>query len=86
MQQSMTHVNYHGKMGYLLRNVDVGIWEFAGMGYFVNDVMIQTIKSQLMMSCGSHTKNNHTNQSHKQIAQKDCGRQDDITSKNGNDK
>ena len=42
---------------YLLRNVDLGIWEFMGMGYCVNDVqMMQTIESQLMTSCGSHTK------------------------------
>ena len=60
--------------GYLLGNVHVGIWEFVGMRYHVNDVqMIQTIKSQLMTSQGSHTKRshqsitqpNHTNQSHK---------------------
>ena len=43
--------------GYLLRNVDVGIWEFAGMGYHVNNVQtMQTIESQLMRSCGSCTK------------------------------
>ena len=55
----------HGKTGYLLGNVDVGIGEFTGMGYCVDDVqMMQTIKTQMMMSCGSHTK-----QSHKSIAQ-----------------
>ena len=43
--------------GYLLGNVDVGIWEFVGTGYCVNDMqMMQTIKSQLMTSHGSHTK------------------------------
>ena len=26
------------KTGYLLGSVDMGIWEFAGMGYHVNDV------------------------------------------------
>ena len=31
------------------------------------------------------TQNDCTNQLHKQIAQNDHGRQDDITSKNGND-
>ena len=43
--------------GYLLGNVDVGIWEFTGMGYCVNDMqMMQTIELQLMMLRGSHTK------------------------------
>ena len=65
MQQSMVHRKYHVKTGYLLRNIDVGIQEFAGMGYHVNDVqMMQTIKSQLMTSHGSHTK-----LLHKSIAQ-----------------
>ena len=31
------------------------------------------------------TQVDHTNQSHKQIAQNVCGKQDDIMSKNGND-
>ena len=26
--------------GYLLRNVDTGIWEFAGTGYCVNDMQM----------------------------------------------
>ena len=68
MQQSMIHGKYHRKTGYLLRNVDVGIWEFAGMGYHVDDVqMIQTDESQMMMSCGSCTS-----QLHKSIAQMNC--------------
>ena len=51
--------------GYLLGNIDVGIQEFTGMGYHVNNVqMMPPVESQLMMSCGSHTK-----QSHKSIAQ-----------------
>ena len=55
-QQSTIHVKYHGKTGYLLRNVDVGIWEFAGTGYHVDDVQTaQTDESQMMTSCGSHT-------------------------------
>ena len=29
-----------GKTGYLLRNVDAGIQEFAGMGYHVNDMQM----------------------------------------------
>ena len=65
---STVHGKYHGETSYLLRNVDMGIWDFAGMGYHVNDVqMMQTIKSQLMMSHGSHTK-----QSHKSITQTNC--------------
>ena len=57
MQQSMVHGKYHGKTGDLLRNIDVGIQEFMGTGYHVNNVqMMQTIELQLMMSCGSCTK------------------------------
>ena len=42
---------------YLLGNVYVGIGEFAGMGYHVDDVQtMQTVKLQLMTSHGSHTK------------------------------
>ena len=94
MQQSTVHGKYHRKTGYLLKNVDMGIQEFAGMGYCVNDMQtMQTIESQLMTSHGSHTKQlqkpiaqtNCTNKSHKRITQNNCGRQDDITSKNGND-
>ena len=74
MQQSMIHRKYHGKTGYLLGNVDMGIQEFMGMGYCVNDVqMMQTIEFQLMMSC-EVAQNNHTNQLHKRIAQTNCTR------------
>ena len=67
-QQSMVHGKYHRKTSYLLRIVDVGIREFAGMGYCVNDMQTtHTIKSQLMKSRGSHTK-----RSHKSIAQMNC--------------
>ena len=38
------------------------------------------VESQLMTSCGSHTK-----RLHKSIAQTNHTKQDDITSKNGND-
>ena len=56
---------YHGKTGFLLGNIDAGIWEFAGMGYHVDDVqMMQTDELQMMTSCGSRT-----NQSHKSITQ-----------------
>ena len=59
----------------------MGIGEFAGTRYHVDNVqMMQIIELQLMMSCGSCMK-----QSHKSIAQKDHAKQDDITSKNGND-
>ena len=45
------------KTGYLLGIIDVGIREFVGMGYCVDHVqMVQAVESQLMMSCGSHTK------------------------------
>ena len=65
MQQSTIHRKYHRKTSYLLGNVDVGIWEFAGMGYHVNDVqMMQTDELQMMMSHGSRTS-----QSHKRITQ-----------------
>ena len=76
MQQSTIHGKYHGITGYLLGNIDVGIGDFAGMGYCVNNVqMTQTIESQMMTSCGSHTKRlqksitqmNRTSKSHKMI-------------------
>ena len=77
---------YHGKTGYLLRNIDTGNREFAGTGYHVDDVQtMQTDELQLMTSHGSHTK-----RLHKSITQtnrtNDRTRQDDIMSKNGNDK
>ena len=41
---------------YLLRNVDVGIQEFVGMGYHVDDGQTTwTDELQMMMSCQSHT-------------------------------
>ena len=53
------------KTGYLLRNVHTGIREIAGTAYHVDDMqMMQTIKSQLMMSHGSCKK-----QLHKSITQ-----------------
>ena len=75
-QQSTICGKYHGKTGYLLGNIDKGIGESVGTGYCVNDVqMMQTIESQMMTSCGSHTKRlqksitqmNHTKKSHKMI-------------------
>ena len=49
------------KTGYLLSNIDAGIWEFAGMEFHVNDV-------QMMHQLGYHwevAQNDCTNQSHK---------------------
>ena len=59
------------KTGYLLGNIYAGIWEFAGMGYHVDDVQtMPPVESQLMTSWGSRTK-----QSHKSIAQMNCTKQ-----------
>ena len=81
MQQSMIHGKYHGKTSYLLGNIDAGIREFAGTGYCEDNVQtIWTDNSQMMMSRGSRTS-----QSHKQITQTKCTKQDDIMSKNGNE-
>ena len=64
-QQSMIHGKYRGKTGYLLGNVDIGIQEFTGMGYHVDDMqMTQTDELQMMTSHGSRT-----NRSHKSVAQ-----------------
>ena len=72
MQQSMIDGKYHGKTSYLLGNVDMGIWELVGMGYCVDDMQTMwTDESQMM---------------HKSIAQTNHTKQDDVTSKNGNDK
>ena len=80
-QQSMIHGKYHGKTGYLLGNIDTGIREFRGMGYCVDDVQTTwTDKSQMMTSHQSRTS-----QSHKQITQTNHTKQDNVTSRNGND-
>ena len=77
----MIHGKYHGKTGYLLGNIDTGTPEFRGMGYCVDDVqMTRTDKSQMMMSHRSRTS-----QSHKQITQTNHTKQDNVTSRNGND-
>ena len=45
------------KTSYLLRNIHAGIGEIVGIGYSMDDMqMMQTVESQLMMSCGSRTK------------------------------
>ena len=81
-RQSMISRKYHSNTSYLLGYVDMGTQEFAGMGNHVNDrQMRQTDESQMMTS-----RRGHTSQSHKQIAQTNHTKQDDIMSKNGNDK
>ena len=80
-QQSTIHGNYHGNTRYLLRNVDAGNRGFTGTGYHVDNVqMIRTDESQMRTS-----RQSHTSQLHKRIAQTNCTKQDDIMSKNGND-
>ena len=81
IRQSTIRGKYHGNTGYLLRNVDTGTQEFVGMGKLVNEgQMRQTDESQMMTSHRSCTI-----QLHKQIAQMNCTKQDDVMSKNGND-
>ena len=81
-QQSMIRGKYHGNTSYLLRSIDTGTQEFVGMGNHVDDGQTRwTDESQMMMSCQGHTS-----QSHKQIAQTNRTKQDDVTFKNGNDK
>ena len=59
----------------------VGIQEFAGTGYCVDNMQTTwTDESQMMTSHGSRTS-----QLHKRIAQNDRAKQDDVTSRNGND-
>ena len=73
---------YHCNTGYLLGNIDAGTQEFAGTGNHVNEgQMRQTDELQMVTSHWGHTS-----QSHKQIAQTNRTKQDDIMSKNGNDK
>ena len=79
---STIHGKYHSNTGYLLGNVDSGTQEFVGTGYHVDDrQMIWTDESQMITSDWSHTS-----QWHKRIAQTNRTKQDDIMSKNGNDK
>ena len=81
-RQSTMHGKYHGNTGYLLRNVVVGTQEFAGMGNCVNDGQMRwTDESQMMTS-----RRSRTSQLHKRIAQTNRTKQDDVTSKNRNDK
>ena len=60
----------------------MGTQEFAGMGNHVdNGQMTWTDELQMMMSHWGHIS-----QSHKRIAQTNRTKQDDVMSKNGNDK
>ena len=78
----MIHGKYHGTTGYLLGNVDMGIQEYVGTGYHMdNGQTTQTDESQMMTSRWSRTS-----QSHQRIAQTNRTKQDDVMSKNGNDK
>ena len=80
-QQSTIHKKYHRNTGYLLGNIDMGIREFAGTEYCVDNVqMTWTDELQIMTSCGSRT-----GESHKRIAQTNHTKQDDVMSRNGND-
>ena len=77
----MIHRKYHGNTSYLLRNIDAGTQEFMGTGYRVdNRQMTRTDESQMMTS-----RQGHTSQLHKRIAQMNHTKQDDITARNGND-
>ena len=59
----------------------MGTQEYAGMGYHVDDRQVTWTDELQMMS--SHQS--RTSQSHKRIAQTNRTKQDDVTSKNGND-
>ena len=60
----------------------MGTQEFVGTGNHVNEGQTRwTDESQMMTTCRGHTS-----ESHKQIAQTNRKKQDDITPKNGNDK
>ena len=64
-RQSTIHRKYHSNTGYLLGNVDMGVQEYAGTGYHVDDgQMTRTDELQMMTSHGSRTS-----QSQKQITQ-----------------
>ena len=78
----MIHRKYHGNTGYLLGNVDAGTQEFAETGNCVNEgQMRQTDELQMMTSCWGGTS-----ELHKQIAQTNRTKEDDVAPKNGNDK
>ena len=54
---NMREISCLRNTSYILSNVYVGMGEFAGAGYHVDNMqMMQTAESQLMMSWGSGTK------------------------------
>ena len=57
-RQSMIHGKYHGNMGYLLGNVEVGIQEFTGTGYRVDDRQMTWTDELQMQSHKSIAKTN----------------------------
>ena len=62
----MIHGKYHGNTGYLLGNIDMGIHEFVGMGYCVDDMDRQVADDDVTWeSHKSITQINRTNESHK---------------------
>ena len=78
----MIRGKYLGNTGYLLGNIDAGTQEFMGMGNCLNEGQTRwTDESQMMTSHWGCTS-----ESHKQIAQTNCTKQDDITPKKGNNK
>ena len=82
IRQSTIHRKYHWNTGYLLGNVDVGNQECLGTRNHVNKGQTRrTDELQMMTSRWSCTS-----ELHKQIAQMNCTKQDDITPKNGNNK
>ena len=82
IRQSTIHRKYHGNTSYLLRNIDAGTQEFAGMGNHVNKGQTRrTDESQMMTS-----RQSRTSESYKQITQTNRTKQDDVTPKNGNNK
>ena len=64
-QQSMICGKYHGNTGYLLRNIDAGTQEFAGMGNHLNDGQTRWTDELQMMT----SRQGRTSQSHKRISQ-----------------
>ena len=60
----------------------MGTQEFVGMGNHVNKG--QTRRTDELQMMTSHQ--GRTSESHKQIAQTNCTKQDDVTPKNGNNK
>ena len=82
IRQSMICGKYHKNTSYLLRNVDAGTQELVGMGNRVNEGQMRWTDELQMMT----SRRGCTSESHKQIAQTNHTKQDDVTPKNGNNK